>query len=41
MTYTANWFYTDAPGMTLFVHGWSLSTEEQFYMLWPPLWPLL
>ena len=37
VTYTANWFYTPAPGVTLFVHGWSLSTEEQFYLLWPLL----
>ena len=37
VTYTANWFYVPAPGVTLFVHGWSLSAEEQFYLLWPPL----
>ena len=33
LTYTSNWF--DASGMMSIT--WSLSAEEQFYLLWPPL----
>jgi len=37
LTYTSNWF--DASGMMSIT--WSLSAEEQFYLLWPPLLLLL
>lgn len=33
LTYTSNWVDTG----TLFAITWSLATEEQFYLLWPPV----
>ncbi len=33
LTYTSNWL----PDATLLAITWSLATEEQFYLVWPPL----
>jgi peptidoglycan/LPS O-acetylase OafA/YrhL len=35
-TYTSN-FFVALEGRTIFYFAWSLATEEQFYLLWPPL----
>jgi peptidoglycan/LPS O-acetylase OafA/YrhL len=35
-TYTSNLFVS-LEGRTIFYFAWSLATEEQFYLLWPPL----
>ncbi|HEX7669003.1 MAG TPA: acyltransferase, partial [Polyangiaceae bacterium] len=37
-TYTANFLVNfDVPHKVIFGFSWSLSTEEQFYLLWPPV----
>lgn len=35
-TYTSNWFSSGGDHAT-FYFAWSLATEEQFYLFWPPL----
>ena len=40
LTYTANWF-VGLDGRVIFYFAWSLSTEEQFYLVWPTLEKLL
>jgi peptidoglycan/LPS O-acetylase OafA/YrhL len=35
ITYTSNWFYAFYDGNFLYGQTWSLSVEEQFYLLWP------
>ncbi|WP_425174608.1 acyltransferase family protein [Mycobacterium sp.] len=38
VTYTSNWFVDLAQGNSVpFYFAWSLATEEQFYLLWPPV----
>ena len=40
--YVSNWFSIARPnGLGPLAHAWSLSIEEQFYLLWPPLLFLL
>lgn len=39
-TYTSNWFEQGGDHAT-FYFAWSLATEEQFYLFWPPLLALL
>jgi peptidoglycan/LPS O-acetylase OafA/YrhL len=36
LTYTSNWLLdTNVPHAVAFSFGWSLATEEQFYLVWP------
>ena len=35
LTYTSNWFIKLDEGRIIFYFAWSMTTEEQFYLLWP------
>lgn len=42
LTYTNNWFVdlavnADGERRSIFIFAWTLATEEQFYLFWPPL----
>ncbi len=46
LTYTNNWFVdlavnADGELRTIFIFAWTLATEEQFYLFWPPILFLL
>jgi peptidoglycan/LPS O-acetylase OafA/YrhL len=35
LTFTANWFVNLGDGRVIFYFAWSLSAQEQFYLVWP------
>lgn len=35
--FVSNWFFTPAQIGPLIAHLWSISIEEQFYLIWPPI----
>jgi peptidoglycan/LPS O-acetylase OafA/YrhL len=35
LTFTANWFISLGAGHVVFYFAWSLSAQEQFYLVWP------
>jgi peptidoglycan/LPS O-acetylase OafA/YrhL len=39
--YASSWLYAYGVGLGWLSHSWSLSVEEQFYALWPPILVLL
>jgi peptidoglycan/LPS O-acetylase OafA/YrhL len=35
LTYTSNWMFASQVRLGMLTHSWSLSVEEQFYVVWP------